>query len=101
MVDPKLEFPAEEKDGYKIYRKGSVTGRIIRITKGVATFRIGQRVTATGRFLVPEGTYGIVTSLILPGTEGYTSNVVGVWFEGLGKANFMKFEDLELESYTV
>jgi hypothetical protein len=95
------EILVKEVGGFKIYRIGSGTNTATRITRGIysVSVRVGQKVTASGRFLVPKGTIGIVTSLTVPGEDGRTSNVVAVWFEGLSKANFMKLEDLELEPY--
>jgi|SRR3989338_3282272 len=57
--------------------------------------RIGQKVFANGRIHFPKGTMGLVVKIYLPFTDGKTTDILRVWFEGNDKPTSMKFKDLE------
>ncbi|MDO8728385.1 MAG: hypothetical protein Q7K26_00670 [bacterium] len=91
------EVLLKEVHGFKLFRLKSGPERVIRITNGMFSVRIGQLITASGRYHVPIGTVGIVTSIAIPFEDGYSSDVIVVWFEGCDSTSFMKFADLQLE----
>jgi hypothetical protein len=71
--------------------------RIISIKKGDREVKIGQRVVSNGRYpeFAKEGVSGIVTKLDEPHTDGRTTDVINVWFEGNAYPHYMKFRDLQ------
>lgn len=71
--------------------------RIILIRSGDHEVKIGQRVVSNGRYpeFAKEGVSGIVTKLDEPHTDGRTTDVINVWFEGNAYPHYMKFRDLQ------
>lgn len=82
-----------ETRGYILEKDG---GKIIAITPvgSTHTIRVGQEVVANGRMFFPAGTKGKVIKIYEPHTEGLTSDVIEVQFEGEPCGSFMKFKDL-------
>ena len=56
--------------------------------------KVGDMVTANGRFGPHEGVKGIVVEIYEPFTRG-TNDVIQVWFEGHYSTISMKFKDLK------
>jgi hypothetical protein len=91
-----LHHSVEDCSGYLIERNSSL---IISITSGSRfgpKISLGQLVRSSGRFFATKGTIGIVVGIRAPYTEGLTSNVFEVWFEGSRRPEMMKFKDLDL-----
>lgn len=82
-------------DAYRLERdEGGDVGLLMLHTR---TFTRGQAVIANGRFGMPPGSRGVIEWLVEPFTEGRTTNVIGIRFEGLGHLVWMKPEDLMFE----
>jgi len=70
-------------------------GQIIAITAaGGRKIRLGQTITANGRFGGKKGIKGIVEVICEPYSGGRTSDVIDVQFSGDEELTHMKFKDI-------
>ncbi|HXV26704.1 MAG TPA: hypothetical protein VD862_01625 [Candidatus Paceibacterota bacterium] len=61
------------------------------------SFRLGQRLTANGRFGAPRGSVGVLVQIHRPFYDGRTSDILKVLFENpVALVVNMKIKDLEL-----
>lgn len=58
-------------------------------------WHLGQVVHANGRMFVAEGTLGIIVKIYRPDSDGHTTNILSVFFEGGRIPLDMKPKDLE------
>ena len=72
-------------------------GRIARMVLHGHQFGCGQEVVANGSMHVLPGRVGIIQHLTEPHTEGHTTDVLEVLFDGESCAFPMKPKDLDLE----
>lgn len=84
---------AHEVGKYLIIKDGH--GRIQQISDRLNSFSVGDRVVSNGRnVVIPDGTRGVITTLVCPYTDGRTSNIIRVNFkDGIGPY-WMKFEEI-------
>lgn len=94
IVVPDKEHEEYHAHGMDITKK---LGRIVSVKSNDREVKIGQRVFSNGRYpeFAKEGVSGIVVKLHEPHTDGRTTDVINVWFEGNSRDNAMKFKDLQ------
>lgn len=98
-LDMEMDSVAMSSSHVKEYSIGGMDirkefSRIVQITMGGWTVKLGQMVMSNGRIHAEVGIRGIVVDLIEPnGMMG--SQVINVWWEGQRFSSWMKFKDLD------
>lgn len=72
-------------------------GRIVSAQIDGRKVNLGQKVFSNGRMSIPNGTVGIIVEINEPYTDGRTSNILEVWFEGYREPYSMKTKDISWE----
>ena len=96
MKHPKCgDFVVTVAGGFSVGRR-AVSGRIVGISQSTEqVFYLGARVASNGRHSnVPAGASGTIVNLVEPGTPGYTSNIIDVWFDGDTCPTLMKPKEI-------